>query len=48
LFHIDPVTALSYSILTHEIGFVCTTGFGLYFFVKDHVRMSDVVAGEPK
>jgi uncharacterized protein (TIRG00374 family) len=48
LFHIDPVTALSYSILTHEIGFVCTTSFGLYYFIKDHVRMSDVVGENPR
>jgi hypothetical protein len=48
LFHIDPVTALSYSILTHEIGFVCTTSFGLYYFIKDQVRMSDVVGENPQ
>ncbi|MCX6137709.1 MAG: lysylphosphatidylglycerol synthase transmembrane domain-containing protein [Ignavibacteriales bacterium] len=46
LFHIDPVTALSYSILTHEVGFFSTTSIGMYFFIKDHVRVSDVVAGE--
>jgi uncharacterized protein (TIRG00374 family) len=43
LYHIDPVTALSFSILTHEVGYILTTGIGLYYFFRDHVRVDDAV-----
>jgi hypothetical protein len=34
---------LSYSIVTHETGYLITTVVGLYYFIKDHIRISDVV-----
>ena len=43
LYHIDPVTALSYSILTHEVGYILTTGIGLFYFFRDHVRVDEAV-----
>jgi glycosyltransferase 2 family protein len=43
LYHIDWTTALSYSILTHTVGIMATTSFGLYYFIKDQVHISDAV-----
>ena len=43
LYGVDNVTALSYSIITHEMGYIITTVFGLYYFFKDHLRVSEVV-----
>jgi glycosyltransferase 2 family protein len=43
MYGIDNVTALSYSIITHEMGYLITTVVGLYFFLKDHLRVSEVV-----
>jgi hypothetical protein len=37
------VTALSFSVITHETGYVITSVVGLYYFIKDHIRFSDVV-----
>jgi glycosyltransferase 2 family protein len=43
LYGVDRTTALSYSIITHESGYIITTVVGLYYFIKDHIRVSDVV-----
>ncbi len=43
LYHVDGVTALSYTILTHEIGVFITTVIGLYYFFKDHIRVTEMV-----
>jgi hypothetical protein len=43
LYGVDPVTALSFAIITHEAGYIITTVVGLYYFIKDHIRFSDVV-----
>jgi uncharacterized protein (TIRG00374 family) len=43
LYGIDRTTALSYAIVTHESGYIITTFVGLYYFIKDHIRFSDVV-----
>jgi glycosyltransferase 2 family protein len=43
LYGVDKMTALSYSIITHETGYLITTVVGLYYFIKDHIRISDVV-----
>lgn len=42
LYHIDNATALGYSLITHEVGYILVTVVGLYFFVKDHVRISEM------
>jgi uncharacterized protein (TIRG00374 family) len=43
LYHVDGVTALSYTILTHEIGVFITTVIGLYYFLRDHIRVTEMV-----
>jgi glycosyltransferase 2 family protein len=43
LYGIDRTTALSFAIVTHESGYIITTFVGLYYFIKDHIRFSDVV-----
>lgn len=45
LYGVDTVTALSYSIITHEVGYIITTVVGLYYFLKDHLHVSEVVNG---
>lgn len=42
LYHVDGVTALSYSILTHEVGVFLTTVIGLYYFFRDHIRVAEM------
>lgn len=46
LYHVDGVTALSYSILTHEVGVIITMVIGLFYFVRDHVRVAEMVGTE--
>ena len=43
LYGIDRSTALSFSIITHETGYIITTVVGLFYFLKDHLRFSEVV-----
>jgi len=45
LYGVDKTTALSYSIITHEMGYIITTFVGLYYFLRDHLRVSEVVNG---
>jgi hypothetical protein len=45
LYGVDDVTALSYVIITHEVGYIITSVVGLYFFLKDHLHVSEVVNG---
>ena len=45
LYGVDNVTALSFSIITHEMGYLITTVVGLFYFFKDHLRLSEVVNG---
>jgi hypothetical protein len=42
LYGVDQTTALSFSIITHESGYLITTVVGLYYFLKDHLKVSDV------
>jgi len=44
LYGIDEVTALSYTIVTHELNVLTTTVVGAWFFLRDHLRVSDVAA----
>ncbi len=41
LYHVESATALSYSIITHELGYFLTTVVGLYFLLKDQLKISD-------
>ncbi|MBI3004160.1 MAG: flippase-like domain-containing protein [Ignavibacteriales bacterium] len=42
LYNADRVAALSFSIVTHEVGYIVTMIVGLTYFLKDHVRVSEV------
>lgn len=44
LYGVDEVTALSYTIVTHEINVLTTTVVGAWFFVKDQMHVADVAA----
>jgi uncharacterized membrane protein YbhN (UPF0104 family) len=46
LFAVDGAVALGYATVTHAAMFVSTGLVGLYFVVRDHLRVSEVVAGE--
>ena len=42
LYGADEVTALSYSIVTHEVGYISIMIVGIYYFLRDHMKVSDV------
>jgi uncharacterized protein (TIRG00374 family) len=43
LFSVDQAVALSYATVTHAVGLVGATLVGLYFFVRDHLSVSEVM-----
>ncbi len=45
LFGVSSEVALSYATVTHGFGFVGTMIIGLYYFFKDHLKVSEAVAG---
>ena len=46
LFAVDPTVALSAATVTHATGFVGVTLIGLYYFIKDNVRVSEAEEAE--
>jgi uncharacterized protein (TIRG00374 family) len=44
LFGVPAEVALSYATVTHGFGFIGTMIIGLYFFFKDHIKVSEAVA----
>jgi hypothetical protein len=44
LYGVDEITALSYTIVTHELNVLTTTFVGAWFFLRDHLRVADVAA----
>ena len=44
LFNVPDEIALSYATVTHGFGFIGTMIIGLYFFFKDHIKVSEAVA----
>lgn len=44
LFAVEKDVALSYATVTHGFGFIGTMIIGLYFFFKDHIKVSEAVA----
>ncbi|HWP81476.1 MAG TPA: lysylphosphatidylglycerol synthase transmembrane domain-containing protein [Bacteroidota bacterium] len=42
LYGVNDVTALSYTILTHELGYVVVMVVGVYYFLKDNFKVSEV------
>lgn len=43
LFNVPVELALSYATVTHAIGFIGVTIIGLYFLLKDHIRVREAV-----
>jgi uncharacterized protein (TIRG00374 family) len=46
LFAVDGAAALGYATVTHAAMYISTGLVGLYFVVRDHLRVSEVVPGE--
>lgn len=44
LFGVSDAVALSYATVTHGFGFIGTMIIGLFFFFKDHIKVSEAVA----
>lgn len=44
LFGVSSEVALSYATVTHAAGFIGMMFVGVYFFVKDHIKVSEAVA----
>ncbi len=46
LYGVDMTTALSYSIVTHELGYIIIMVFGAYYYFKDHMNVAEFGIGE--
>jgi uncharacterized protein (TIRG00374 family) len=46
IYGVDSVTALSYSIVTHETAYVVIMVVGVVYFLKDHIKVSDIQLGK--
>lgn len=44
LFGVSENVALSYATVTHGVGFIGTMIIGLYFFFRDHIKVSEAIA----
>ena len=44
LYGIDETTALSYAIVTHEVGYLVVMIFGAYYYFRDHLHVSDLTS----
>ena len=42
LFGVDSAVAVSYATVSHAVGFIGTTILGLYFFLKENIRMTEL------
>jgi uncharacterized protein (TIRG00374 family) len=43
LFGIGKATALSFATVTHAVGFIAATVFGLYYFLADRITLGDAM-----
>ncbi len=48
LYDIDATLALSYATITHAVGFVGATIIGLYYFLRDNIKVREAVGNEPR
>ncbi len=48
LYGVDATLALSYATVTHAVGFVGVTIIGLYYFLRDHIKVGEAVRAEPQ
>jgi len=46
LYSVDDEVARSYAAVTHAVGFIGVTLVGMYFFIKDNLKMADVMKKE--
>jgi glycosyltransferase 2 family protein len=44
LYGIDETTALSYAIVTHEVGYLVIMFIGIYYYIRDNIHMSDLAS----
>jgi len=44
LYGIDETTALSYAIVTHEVGYLVVMVIGAYYYFRDHLQISDLAS----
>jgi hypothetical protein len=44
IYRVDQTSALSFSIITHEVSYLTITVVGLWYFMKDHLRMAEITA----
>jgi uncharacterized protein (TIRG00374 family) len=42
LYNINMTTALSYAIVTHEVGYIVIIVIGAYYYFHDHIQMSEI------
>ena len=42
LYGVDDLTALSYSVVTHEVNYIVIMIAGVFYFLKDHLKVSEV------
>jgi uncharacterized protein (TIRG00374 family) len=47
LFGVGQATALSFATVTHAVGFVSATAFGLYYFLADRIVLGDAMRSRP-
>jgi len=48
LYGINETTALSYAIVTHEVGYLVVMVIGIFFFFRDHLQVSDLASASLK
>ncbi len=44
LYGIDDTTALSYAIVTHEVGYLVVMVIGIYYYIHDNINISDLAS----
>jgi glycosyltransferase 2 family protein len=44
LYGIDETTALSYAIVTHEVGYLVVMIIGAYYYFRDHLHLSELAS----
>lgn len=42
LYNVDTVTALSYTIVTHELGYIIVMLIAAYYYFRDHIRVNEI------
>jgi glycosyltransferase 2 family protein len=48
LYGVDGTLALSFATITHAVGYIGVTLWGLYYFLHDHIKVGEAVRGESR